>query len=137
MKDYDSDSFSNGQKSKLDIVGPNHLRIQTVKVNQSAGDAFFGHRGQFPNPDQYIGSMGRYQCPNEGQARIAEYLDLAKGHSFGHGGINYQRPYFDPLSGAPREDPFKKPVPIMSRGTNGMIFGIPGLVLNNHWIKLE
>ena len=129
MKDYDSDSFSNGQKSKLDIVGPNHLRIQTVKVNQSAGDGIFGHGGQFPNPDQYIGSMGRYQCPTEGQARIAEYLDLAKGHSFGHGGQNHQRPYFDPLSGAPREYPFKKSVPIMSPGTNGMTFGIPGPVL--------
>ena len=35
--------------------------------------------------------MRRYQCPNEGQARIAEYLDLSKGHLFGHGGMNYQR----------------------------------------------
>ena len=129
MKDYDSDSFSNGQKSKLDIVGPNHLRIQTVKVNQSAGDGIFGHGGQFPNPDQYIGSMGRYQCPTEGQARIAEYLDLAKGHSLGYGGQNHQRPYFDPLSGTSGEYPFKKPVPMMSRGTNGMMFGIPGPVL--------
>ena len=125
MKDYDSDSFSNGQKSKLDIVGPNHLRIQTVKLNQSSGDASFPHHGQLP-----IGHYtGRYQCPTEGQARIAEYLDLAKGCSVGHGGLYNPRPYLDPLSGTSRDDSFQKSVPVMSRGTNGVTFGIPGNVL--------
>ena len=130
MKDHDSDSFSNGQKSKLDIVGPNHLRIQTVKVNQSAGDAPFSHHFPNQNVENYFGNFGRYQCPNEGQARIAEYLDLAKGNSMGKGGQNHSNPFFDPLYGASKTDPFQNLGPIMSRGTHGMIFGVPGLVVS-------
>ena len=83
-----------------------------------------------------MGNFGRYQCPNEGQARIAEYLDLAKGKSMRKTGQNHSHPFFDPLYGAPKTDPFQNG-PIMSRGTNGMIFGIPGPVVKKYQQKLK
>ena len=84
------------------------------------------------NMGNHSGNFGRYQCPNEGQARIAEYLDLAKGYSMGKAGHNRSHPFFDPLYGASKTDPYQNPGPILSRGTNGMIFGIPGEVIKNN-----
>ena len=46
-------------------------------------------------------------------------------------GQNHSHPFFDPLYGASKTDPFQNNGPIMSRGTNGMIFGIPGPVVKN------
>ena len=105
-----------------------------MKVNQSAGDASY----QFPNRNigHSLGNFGRYQCPNEGQARIAEYLDLAKGCSMRKAGQNQSHPFFDPHYGASKTDPFQNNGPIMSRGTNGMIFGIPGPVIKKCQQKL-
>ena len=64
-----------------------------------------------------LGNFGRYQCPNEGQARIAEYLDLAKGNSMRKSAQNHSHPFFDPLYGASKTDPFQNNGPIMSRDT--------------------
>ena len=129
MKDHDSDSFTTGQKSKLDIVGPNHLRIQTVRIqstsDHSAGDgAPFIHtyNDTIPRYEPHNSYMGEFlpTC-SDGQRRIAEYLDLAK-NKF------YNQKISRDIKGPRRDNMHRKHVKgfgNMSRGSNDVICGIP------------
>ena len=59
---------------------------------------------------------------------------MAKGYSMRKTGQNHSHPFFDPLYGASKTE--HNNGPIMSRGTNGIIFGIPGPVVKKYQQKL-
>jgi len=65
--DYDTDSIISGLKSKLEIIAPNHLRIQTVKF-----------QSDYPTYDICYELPGRLGCCSEKKARREKEVRLAR-----------------------------------------------------------
>lgn len=140
--DYDCDSMISGMKSKagfpkkirvlgqfeqlfenrrkLEIIGPNHLRIETVKIQTQ------------PFHPQYDVSKMHPRCG--GELLYSDIPGILKqtqkgipnSHGYDHRGISYNRLGQPNFGNHPQNYSSCGCTPKLTKGTHGVTFGIPG-----------
>ena len=140
--DYDCDSMISGMKSKagfpkkirvlgqfeqlfenrrkLEIIGPNHLRIETVKIQTQ------------PFHPQYDVSKMHPRCG--GELLYSDIPGILKqtqkgipnSHGYDHRGISYNRLGQPNFGNYPQNYSSCGCTPKLTKGTHGVTFGIPG-----------
>ena len=139
--DYDYDSMISGMKSKagfqkirllgqfdhifethdkLEIIGPNHLRIETVKTQTQPFDPRYGASGL-----QHSRCGGELLYSDIPGILKQTQKGIPNSHGYDHRGISYNQ-LGQPNFGNYPQNSSCSCTPKLTKGTHGVTFGIPG-----------
>merc|ERR1712131_70804 len=111
--DYDCDSMISGMGSKLEIIGPNHLRIETVKTQPV--DPRYGV--------EHSRCGGELLHSNIPGILKQTHKGVPNSHGYDHRGISYNRLGQTDSSNYPQN--YCSCRPKIVKGTHGVTYGIP------------